>query len=304
MSGPSLQAMRAFRAVVELRSFRRAGERLGLGGSAVSRLVAGLEHELGVQLLQRTTRSLAVTEAGADFHDTVVRVLDDMEGAIDRLRDRGGHAQGLLRVSVPTSFALRWLAPRLPDFLVKHPDLRLDLSLNDRVVDLVAERFDCALRIGMLADSALYARRLGEVPRVLVAAPRYLKHAPPLRVPADLEAHDALVYTLSSTGAQWPFRAGNRMVNVPVTGRILVDNSVVLREMLVAGLGIALTPRFVVDDLLAAGKLRSLLPDCMAPPLGVHGVTTQRRHLPLKTRVWMDFLAQALAESGYGAAPG
>jgi DNA-binding transcriptional LysR family regulator len=301
MAGPSLQSMRAFRAVVETRSFKRAGAQLGLGGSAVSKLVAALEQELGALLLQRTTRSLALTEDGAAFYESAVRVLDETDLAVERLRERAGAPQGLLRVSVPTSFALRWLAPRLPDFLVRHPGLRLDLSLNDRFVDLVAERFDCALRIGAeLPDSSLVARRLGRVPRVLVAAPRYLKRAPPLRTPADLAAHDALVYVLSAGGSQWPFVVGGRRVHIEVGGCLRVDNSVLLRETLLAGIGIAQTPHFVVQDLIEARRLEVLLPQHAPAPLGVHGVTTQRRHLPRKTEVFLDFIEAGLAASGYG----
>lgn len=301
MAVSSLQAMRAFRAVVELKSFKRAGARLGLGGSAVSKLVAGLELELGVLLLQRTTRTLALTEAGEDFYESVVRVLDETESAVERLRDRGGRPAGLLRVSVPTSFALRWLGPRLPDFMVRYPGLELDLSLNDRFVDLVAERFDCALRVSTaLEDSSLHARRLGSMPRVLVASPRYLKGAPALRTPADLPAHQLLVYATGGRGNRWPFVANGRQLTLQVTGRLQVDNSLMLREALLAGLGLTLTPHFVVDDLLASRKLVALLPDCMPPAHAVFGITTQRRHVPMKVQCFLDFVEEGLRESGYG----
>jgi DNA-binding transcriptional LysR family regulator len=301
MSQPSLQGMRAFRAVVEQKSFKRAGVRLGLGGSAVSKLVAGLEQELGALLLQRTTRTLALTEAGEGFYESVVRVLDETESAVERLREQGGRPTGRLRVSVPTSFALRWLSPRLPDFMVRYPGLELDLALNDRFVDLVAERFDCALRVSSaLDDSSLYARRLGQMPRVLVASPRYLRGAPPLRAPADLADHQTLVYATSGTGSRWPFVVQGRSLSVPVTGRLQVDNSLMLREALLAGLGVTLTPLFVVDDLLASRKLVALLPKCMPPAHGVFGVTTQRRHLPMKVQCFLDFVEAALRESGPG----
>ncbi len=303
MPTPTLQAMAALRAVIELKSFKRAGQRLGMTGSAVSKLIAGLEEDVGARLLQRTTRAVAPTEAGEGFYASAVRVLDETELALERLREHDGEPQGVLRVSVPTSFALSWLAPRLPDFLVRHPRLELDLSLNDRFVDLVAERFDCALRIGSdLPDSSLYARRLGAVPRVLVAAPRYLAKAPPLRSPLDLDAHNALLYTLSSTGNAWPFVVDGRRVNVAVSGSFRVDNSVMLRQALLAGIGLTLTPHFVVHDLVADGRLHSLLPQHLAPAHGIHGVTAQRRQVPLKTRVFLDFIESALRQSGYGAA--
>jgi DNA-binding transcriptional LysR family regulator len=297
---PTLQGMRAFRGVVELKSFKKAGQRLGMNGSAVSKLVAGLEAELGCSLLQRTTRRLALTQAGETFYVSVVRVLDETDAAVDLLRERGGQPQGLLRVSVPTSFGLRWLASRTPDFMVRYPALQLDLSLNDRYADLVAERFDCALRVGSeLPDSSLYARRLGSVRRVLVAAPRYLKGAPPLDSPADLPAHNALTYSLAASGTLWPFVEGRKRIGVGVRGSLKVDNSVMLRETLLAGIGLALTPHFIVDDLLAQGQLLELLPSFMAAPYGVFGVTTQRHYVPLKTRVFLDFVEAGLRSSGY-----
>ncbi|MBC7991173.1 MAG: LysR family transcriptional regulator [Luteimonas sp.] len=293
--------MRAFRAVVETRSFKRAGDQLGLGGSAVSKLIAGLERDVGAVLLQRTTRKLAITEAGEAFYDSVVRVLDETALAIDRLQEHDGQPQGVLRVSVPTSFALMWLSTRMPDFLVRYPGLRLDMTLNDRYVDLVAERYDCALRIGSeLPDSALYARRLGWIPRVLVAAPGYLNGSPPLCTPADLAAHDALVYSLSNTGSAWTFMVEGEPVSVEVSGRFKVNNSIMLRDTLLAGIGLALTPHFVVQDLLASQRLMALLPDFVPGPLGVHGVITQRRHVPMKTQIFLDFVQDALERSGYG----
>jgi DNA-binding transcriptional LysR family regulator len=291
--------MRAFRAVVELKSFKRAGVRLDLTGSAVSKLVAGLEQDLGTLLLQRTTRTLALTEAGSGFYESVVRVLDETEVAVERLREQDGHPSGLLRVSVPASFALRWLEPRLPDFMVRHPRLQLSLSLNDRFVDLVTERFDCALRISSgLQDSSLVARRLGHMPRVLVASPRYLKAAPALRSPTDLASHELLVYSSAGTN-QWPFTVRGRRVVVPAIGRLQVDNSLMLRQALVAGLGVTLTPHFVVNDLLADRKLVSLLPDCMPEGHEVYGITAQRRHLALKVRSFLEFIEAQLQASGY-----
>lgn len=295
MSAITLQAMRAFRAVVELKSFRRAGDRLDLGSSAVSKLIAGLERELGTALLARTTRSLSLTEAGAAFYESAVRVTDEADHAVDRVREHDGQPSGVLRVSVPASFGICWLAPRLPHFLAQYPRLRVDLSLNDRLVDLVAEGFDCALRIATgLRDSTLHARPLGAVPRVLVAAPKYLRRAPPLRTPADLAAHNALEFSLSATGHAWPFVVDGRRMDVAVSGNLAVDNSVMLRSALVAGTGIALTPRFVVEDLLASRQLVSRLDDCLPPPHQLFGVTVQRRHLPGKTRAFLDFVADAM----------
>lgn len=304
MSAITLQAMRAFRAVVELKSFRRAGDRLDLGGSAVSKLIAALERELGATLLARTTRSLSLTEAGAAFYASAVRITDEADDAIGRIREHDGRPSGVLRVSAPASFGICWLAPRLPQFLERHPKLRVDLSLNDRQVDLVAEGFDCALRIATgLRDSTLHARTLGAVPRVLVAAPRYLRRAPPLRAPADLAAHNALEFSLSATGHAWPFLVDGRTVEVPVSGNLAVDNSVMLRAALVAGTGVALTPRFVVEDLLQSRRLVTRLDDCLPAPHRLYGVTVERRHLPAKTRALLDFVAEHMDTATAAALP-
>lgn len=299
---PSLQSLRAFRAVAESGSFASAAARLGVTGSAVTKLVAGLEQALGVQLLQRSTRRVGLTMAGEAFLPDCVQLLDDAEAALARVRALGDAPRGTLRIALPTSFALRCLSARLPEFLLRHPELRLDLSLNDRYVDLVAERFDGAVRIGSrpLPDSSLVARPLGRVPRVLVAAPRYLRQAPALATPADLVAHQALVYALSSSGDAWPFRVEGRELEVEVRGCLRVDNSLALRETLLAGLGLALTPRFVVDDLLADGRLLPLLEPFLPAPLTVYAVTTARRSFSPRARVFFDFLAQELERAGYG----
>ncbi|RUL74477.1 LysR family transcriptional regulator [Dyella choica] len=300
MEGPSLQHLRAFRALAELMSFKRAGERLGVGGSAVSKLIANLEQDLGAQLFQRTTRTLTMTEAGAVLYDSVVRILDETELAVERLRDQGTQPHGQLRVSLPHSFGLRWVSRRVPDFLARYPHLTLDLSLNDRHVDLVAERYDCALRISSaLPDSSLYARRIGAVSRVLVAAPRYLRHAPALNSPADLVHHRALFYAHSDRVA-WPFVVDGRELAIPVNGRLKVDSSLMLRDALLAGMGLTLTPHFIVDDLIEAGQLISLLPTFLPATHGVYVVTSQRKHLPGKTRAWIEFIEQELQASGYG----
>jgi DNA-binding transcriptional LysR family regulator len=294
--------MRAFRAVAEQTSFRQAGRQLGITGSSVSKLVAALEQDLGVRLLQRTTRQVSLTAAGESFLQDCVRILDETHAAVDRLKAQGERPRGRLRVSVPTSFALTWLASQLPGFLARYPEIELDLALNDRYVDLVAERFDAAIRIGsVMPDSSLVARRLGRIPRVLVASARYLRSAPPLRTPSDLPAHNALVYSLASTGSTWPFIVDGKPVEVAVSGRLQVDNSVMLRETLRAGMGVALTPLFVVNDLIERDELVVLLPGCQPEPHGIFGVTSDRRHLPLKTRLFFEHVEAALQQTGYGS---
>lgn len=290
---PSLPAMHAFRRVVELQSFNAAGRSLGLTGSAISKLVAQLEGDLGVQLLQRTTRQVHVTAEGRAFHAAAVRILDDVDAAAEAVRGASAAPAGRLRVSVPTSFALQWLAPRLPAFLLAQPALSLDLVLNDRYVDLLQEGFDCAVRIAaQLPDSSLVARPLGQVQRVLVAAPDYLAHAPPLERAEHLQAHPLLVYSQDGGPVQWALGGGRPLL---VDGVVRVNNSVMLRELLLAGLGVTLTPRFVVDDLLAAGRLVERLPALRPPPLTVWGVVAHQRHVAQKVAVFLDALRVQLA---------
>ena len=295
---PNWPALQAFCRVVEQQSFTAAARHLGLTGGAVSKLVAQLEADVGVVLLQRTTRSLQVTEAGQRFYTATVRLQEDMHSALDEARGSGASAVGRLRVAVPTSFALMWLARHVPAFMQAHPQLTLDLELNDRYVDLVAEGMDCAIRIATtLPDSSLVARPLGEVQRVLVAAPGYLASAPRLATPEDLLHHACLIYTQTDSPGAWPLRGTPGGEPVQVQGHLRVNNSVMLREALLAGQGVTLTPRFVVHDLLASGALTELLPTHRPPNLRIYGVVAQQRHLPRKVQVFLDFVAQQVAAS-------
>ena len=295
---PNWPALQAFCRVVEQQSFTAAARHMGLTGGAVSKLVAQLEADVGVVLLQRTTRSLQVTEAGQRFYTAAVRLQEDMHSALDDARGSGAGAAGRLRVAVPTSFALMWLARHVPAFMQAHPQLTLDLDLNDRYVDLVAEGMDCAIRIATaLPDSSLVARPLGEVQRVLVAAPSYLISAPPLVTPEDLPHHACLIYTQTDSPGAWPLRGTPHGAPVQVQGHLRVNNSVMLREALLAGQGVTLTPRFVVHDLLASGVLAELLPTHRPPNLRIYGVVAQQRHLPRKVQVFLDFVAQQVAAS-------
>lgn len=294
MERPSVPALQAFRRVAELHSFRAAGESLGLSGGAVSKLVAQLERTLRTRLLHRTTRTVRLSDGGAAFYEAAVRILDDLDSATDALQARAAAPSGRLRVSVPTSFALRCLAPRLPAFVEAHPQLELDLVLNDRYVDLVQEGFDCAIRIAeRLPDSSLVARALGDVQRCLVAAPRYVEAAAPLERPADLDCHVCLAYSQAGGPVAWSFGRGAQATEVLVRPQCRVNNSLVLRDLLLAGLGLTLTPDFVVADLVADGRLVELLPAHRPPPLTVWGVVAHPRHVSHKVALFLDFVAQA-----------
>lgn len=290
---PSLSAMQAFRRVVELQSFGAAARSLEITGGAVSKLVTQLELDLGVRLLHRTTRSVSVSTEGLAFYRDASRILDEVDAAAEAVHSGAAAPGGRLRVSLPTSFALAWLAARLPTFMREHPQIELDLVLNDRYVDIVQEGFDCAVRIAsQLPDSTLVARRLGSARRLLVAAPSYLEVAPPLNRPQDLEMHACLVYSQDGGPVEWPLQGA---APLRTQGHCRVNNSVMLRELLLAGLGLTLTPDFVVGDLVAAGQLVELLPGHRPAPHGVFGVVPNMRHVPRKVEAFLGFVGKQLA---------
>jgi DNA-binding transcriptional LysR family regulator len=294
---PSLPALRAFRRVVELRSFQAAADALGVSGGTVSKLVAQLEADVGVRLLQRTTRTVGVTEEGNSLYATAVRVDEELVAGLDEVRHRADSVSGLLRVAVPTSFALMWMSRRMPVFMAAHPQITLELSLSDSFVDLVAQGFDCAIRIAAhQPDSGLVARALGQTGQVLVAAQKYLDVAPPLHSPKDLVDHACMVYTQTSQPLEWPATPAGQ-APVVVNAHYRVNNSVMLRDALLAGHGLALTPHFVVADLLASGQLQELLPAYRLPDLTVFGVVPQSRYVPRKVRVFLDFMAKEMVST-------
>jgi DNA-binding transcriptional LysR family regulator len=278
MKRPSLPAMQAFRRVVELHSFGAAARSLEMTGGAVSKLVAQLERDLGVRLLHRTTRSVTVSTEGLAFYEDAVRILEDVDTSSEALRNESSAPSGRVKVSLPTSFAICWLASRLPAFMRDHPQIELDVVLSDRYVDIVQEGFDCAIRIASrLPDSSLVARRLGGVQRLLVAAPSYLNVAPPLSRPQDLNAHACLVYSQDGGPAEWSLGGA--------------------APLLLAGLGVTLTPEFVVSDLLGSGQLVELLSGHRPATHGVFGVVAHQRHVPRKVATLLDFIGSQLAQA-------
>jgi DNA-binding transcriptional LysR family regulator len=283
-----LAAMEAFARVAETGSFSAAARLLRLSKSQVSRQVGQLEAELGVRLLQRTTRSLSLTEAGRGYYDRVAQILAQVEEAelsVSRLQTA---PRGRLRVSAPISFSILRLAPALPEFHALYPEILIDLSLNDRIVDLLDGEFDMAIRVGRLADSSLIARRLAPLTRFVCASPAYLAaHGAPLR-PADLKGHAVLCYSNADRLEEWRFIGES----VAVKGALCANNGDLLRSAALAGMGIADLPDFLVGEDVAAGRLVSLLDGFIAQDGAVHAVYPHSRHLSPKVRVFIDFLAE------------
>jgi DNA-binding transcriptional LysR family regulator len=284
--------------VVQEGSFRSAARALGMPKTTVSRKVAELEEQLGVQLLQRTTRTLALTDAGSAFveeAEAAIARLDAAEAAVTELQRE---PRGKLRVTTTIPLGETFLAPIVADFLEAYPGLEVTVHLTDRQVDLVAERFDIAIRTGALPDSSLVAKLIGSSAYRVVASPGYLAlHGRPQR-PSDLSAHSCLRFAKSGTAARtaWPFGKGKRAAEVPVSGRLVSDDFVVLRKAAERGLGVARLPVVVVHEALRAGTLVSLLEAFAPPPTPVHILHVGGRHVPPRTRAFIDFVHPRLAQ--------
>jgi len=294
--------MRVFLQVAEQQSVTGAARQLSLAPSAVSRRLRDLEARLGVQLLVRTTRRMSLTAAGETFFARARDILSDLDAAEAEVSDDRDGLTGQLRLAAPLSFGLAHLAPIVTAFMAAHPGMRVDLDLSDRQVDLVGEGFDLAVRIGRLADSSLIARRLIEMPMHVCAAPDLLaRHGRPER-PEDLRALPALCYAGSDRGDIWRYRDGSGGEgSVQVTQRLRVNNGEMAREAAVAGLGVALEPAFIVHEALTQGRLVRLLEDVTWPSITVQVVYPEMRHLPARSRAFIDLLRARLRPEDVGA---
>ena len=287
----------AFVQTVERGSQAAAARELGITPAMVGRYVRALEDRLGARLLNRTTTSQSVTEAGALFHARAVAVLEMLDGAEAAIADRQETPRGQMRLSAPMVFGTRYLAGWLAGFHLLHPAVRVELSLNDRQVDLVEEGFDVALRIGQLADSTLIARRLAPCRIVVCAAPSYLaRRGTPTR-PEQLREHDCLLYTYASGGRVWRFVAPDgRAVAVEVSGPLSANNGDALQHAANEGAGIVVQPTFIAGDAIRAGTVVRLLPGWRMADIDVYAVYPSTRHLAPKVRAFVDFLTLKLGE--------
>lgn len=290
-----LAADRMFAAVIEAGSFAGAAQRLGTSSGQASKVVARLEAELGVRLLHRTTRSLAPTEAGQAYYTRLRALLDEWDALDAEVRDRGASPRGSLRLSAPMIFGTMRLAPLLSDFARAHPLIALEVQLSDRLVSLVDEGFDVAVRVGRPGDSTLLARKLCEAGMVTLAAPGYLEARGVPQEPGDLSRHDCILDTNFRDPRRWSF-AGD--VVVPVSGRLTFSDAHMCLVAAEAGLGVAYMPDFVAAESLRAGRVVRVLTDYAPLPLGVFAMTPSGRHLAAKTRVLIDWLARGLRSPG------
>lgn len=295
-----LAAIEAFVAVAECGSFSQAAERLHASKSVVSRQIGALEAELGARLLHRTTRALTLTEAGRSYLERATRILADLAEANASVGQLQAAPRGRLRVNAPMSFGFLHLAPALPDFLARYPDVAVELTMNDRFVDLVDEGFDVAVRIGKLDDSSLVARKLAPMRRTVCAAPAYLEERGTPTSPDDLKAHECLCYTYLGLSQEWRFvRPDGRPWPVEVHGRLHANNGDALRAAALRGFGIAVLPSFLVGGDVRSGALVSLLGPFLPQDSAVYAVYPHARHLSPKVRAFIDFVAERFGPEPY-----
>jgi DNA-binding transcriptional LysR family regulator len=300
----TIDGMRTFAAVVDEGSFSRAAERLDMSPQLASKYVGRLEARLGVRLLNRSTRRLSLTEAGRAYYDRVRQVLADIDDMENAVGDMTARARGTLRVNAPMSFGQMHLTRAIAAYQDAQPEVEVDLTLNDRVVDIVSEGFDLAIRIGRLEESSLVARRLAPARLVVCGAPEYFRRRGVPGTPGDLATHDCLRYAYSADFDRWRLERGGRTHTVRVAGPFCANNGHALREAAVAGKGIILQPTFIVCDDIRAGRLTTVLDEYRPPELNVHAVYAHRQYLSAKVRTFVDFLSDWFGSPPYWDRPG
>lgn len=292
------ESMRAFVQVVEARGFAAAAREMGVSRSAVNKLVMNLEAALKVQLLQRTTRKVTPTATGLAFYDRCVAILAEVAEAELAVSNLQTKPQGQLRINAPMTFGTRYLSPLIAQFLRQYPDLHVELSLSDRFIDPIDEGFDVTLRIARPAPIAnLIVQTLAPAPVILCAAPSYLRDREPPRVPSDLTDHACLAYGHLATDNQWTLVGPDGAHKISIHGPLCANNGEVLQAAAIAGLGITLLPRFIVQTDLDAGRLLQLMPDYAAPKISICVLYPVNRHLSTKVQLLVEFLAEHIEGS-------
>ena len=295
-----LKQLESFVAVATKGSLTATALAEGVAPAVIGRRIDALEERLGVKLLVRTTRRITLTHEGAAFLEDCQRLLTELASAEAAVSAGGVRASGHLRITAPAGFGRRHVAPLVPGFRLEHPEVSVSLNLSDRVVDIVNESYDCAIRVGDLPDSSLVSVRLADNRRLCVAAPAYLQRAGSPAHPAELLRHECL--TLSSEASQtrgWAFRVEGQLTHLRPRGSLDCSDGQVLHEWCLAGLGIAWRSTWEVAADVAAGRLVSLLEEHAAPPNGIYAVFAHAKHLPLRVRVWIDFVKRRFGDPGY-----
>ena len=295
----NLDAMQAFAKVVQTGSFTRAAEALHTHKAHLSRVISQLERDLGARLLERTTRSLSLTEVGREFHERSAAILAAVDDARLAVAESQGAPRGTLRLTCGVEFGMLAVSGWINRYLARHPQMRVDAEITGRLVDVVHEGFDLAIRVGTLPDSTLTARRLGTLTYALFAAPGYLKLRGTPRSPDDLAQHELLVFTPARGASAWSLIRQGQTHRIPLRqARIRASSSFAVRDAAAAGLGIALLPHLIADPLVADGTLRPVLKGWSSPDMPVNAVFASARFLAPKVRAFIELAHEAFAQKG------
>jgi DNA-binding transcriptional LysR family regulator len=291
----TLDGMRTIIAAVETGSFTAAGERQGISKALVSKYVGEVERRLGVRLFNRSTRRLALTEEGRRYYDQALPLLEEFSVMVDNVTGAQSAPRGLLRVSVPQTFGEMSLSPLVPKFLKTYPDLSLDLQLSDRMIDMLEEGVDVVIRIGGVDDSNLIARPIKTLPLTLCASPEYIaQHGEPLCA-EDITQHTCIIDSNFRIGKQWPIvDPEGQTTSIEVSSNIAVNSPRAVKEIAIAGGGIGMIPRFIIESELQKGRLKEILPDHKTLEFGLFAIYPHRRYLSKKVRCFIEFLMDEL----------
>lgn len=299
----TLNGFAVFTKVVEAGGFSAAARELDMSKSAVSKQIAKLEDHLGVRLLNRTTRKLSPTEVGTTLYERARRIVQDVEETEQAVGALHTEPRGTLRLNVPMSFGISHVAPALPDFLARYPDINIDMVMNDRVVDLLDEGFDVAIRIARMPDSSLIARKLSPLRLALCASPGYWKEHGIPTCPSQMKDHNCLIYSYLLKKDEWSFSGPDGAMSVKVSGNISANNGDALRGAALNGAGVFLSPTFIVGDDLRSGALQPVLDQFMTTDLAIYAVYPHNRYLSAKVRAFVDFFAERFGTEPYWDEP-
>jgi DNA-binding transcriptional LysR family regulator len=295
----TLDGMRTIVAAVETGSFTAASERLGFSKALVSKYVGEVESRLGVRLFNRSTRRLALTEAGRSYYDQAIPLLEEFTALVDNVTGEQAAPRGLLRVSVPVTFGEMKLSPLIPRFLEQNPDMQVDLQMSDRMIDMLEEGIDVVIRIGGVDDSSLIAKHIKSLPLILCASPDYLdKHTYPTSADC-LGKHNCIIDSNFRIGKHWPIVSPDgRTSSIEVNSRVAANSPRAVKEIAVAGGGIGMIPRFIIEKELDEGVLTEVLPGFSTLEFGLFAIYPHRRYLSRKVRCFIDFLVEEFREAG------
>lgn len=293
--------METFVRVVDTGSFSAAARQLRVGQPAISKAIAQLEDRLGVRLLLRSTHGLTPTEAGQNFYEHAKRSIEEADQADMAARGAGAALSGRLRISAAVTFARIHIVPYLASFLEEHPGLDLEIILDDRNVDLIEAGIDVALRLGELPDSTLTARKIGQSQRVVVGTPDYFKNSSEPNSPAELVAHQAIIYDIGGGGAVWTFQQGTAQTSVTVTGRLRVTAAEGVREAVFSGMGLAISSEWMFAPELKSGMVKAVLTDWGLPPVDLWAVFPTGRNPSTKARAFVSFIEAHLSKDRAGS---